>query len=842
MRELFRRLHYLMNRRRFDRELAGDLEFHREMAERNGGRLGNSLRLREDAREAWGWMWIDRLGQDLRYALRMLRRSPGFTLAAVLTLAIGIGVNVAAFSFFEKAVLTPLPVRDPESIFRFQRLSPNSFSSDLPYPEMAFIRDHSKTLSAVLAQNDSRLAVEGEEKQLNAAFVTGNFFRELGAEFSMGRAPGDAQGDAQGDAPEVAISYGFWQRHFGGDPAVVGKTLRLNDRVATVSGVLTRTFTGLRSGAMDVWLPVTRQPDYVAGSRMLTDYGADGVQMWGRPVPGLSVGAVEAESKSLLAELRRTHRDEIHENEKLFGVPGAYITSPHGHNAGDGPQQDHEVMEVMSGMAALTLLILAVSCGNLGSLLMARGVARQREISIRASVGAGRGRLIRQLLTESLVLGLLGSVAGLGLAYAVLRVLMAVGQTPPWIHAAPDLRIVCFALATGFIAALLFGLTPALQLARQRTGAALMRTVLIGAQVAGSCILLIVSGLLVRALDKAVNANPGFRFEQVVVMSPSLGAHGYSAEKSSAYLNALRRRLLAVPGVEAVAFTDVPPLGGSITMSGFMINGLHVDIHTNRIDGEFFRTMGIPLLRGRTFRPGDSHAVIVGQSLAHKLWPNEDPLGKTLEKDTVVGVAGSARIVDREDGDGVEAYYPASPANMSNMSVLVKTAGPPRGLLPFLVSVSRSVDSALFPDTRMLQTSFREKLEGPQRGTFAVMVLGFVALLLACSGIVGLVSYGVSQRTKEIGLRMALGAGAPHVLAIVLSRISRPVAIGLVVGLCGAGLLAQLLRRQLYGLSTLDPLAYLAAVLVFGFAVSVAALLPARRALRVDPMRALRCD
>jgi hypothetical protein len=341
--------------------------------------------------------------------------------------------------------------------------------------------------------------------------------------------------------------------------------------------------------------------------------------------------------------------------------------------------------------------------------------------------------------------------------------MLAAGQTPPWIDAAPGLRTVAFALGVGFLAALLFGLTPALQLARQRTGAittgTTMRSVLIGAQVAGSCILLIVSGLLVRALDRAANASPGFRFEEVVAMSPALGDHGYSAERSSAYLKALRGRLLAVPGVESVALTEVPPLGGSVVMSGLNVNGLQIDIHTNRIDAEFFRTMGIPLLRGRTFRAGDSHVVIVGQSLAHKLWPGEDPLGKILEKDQVVGVAGSARVVQREDGEGVEAYYPAGLENMSNMTVLVKTAGPPRGLLPYLVSVARSVDPALFPDTSMLRTSFREKLEGPQRGTLAVTILGLVALLLACSGLVGLVSYGVSHRFAD-GFGGAAGACA----------------------------------------------------------------------------------
>jgi hypothetical protein len=252
--------------------------------------------------------------------------------------------------------------------------------------------------------------------------------------------------------------------------------------------------------------------------------------------------------------------------------------------------------------------------------------------------------------------------------------------------------------------------------------------------------------------------------------------------------------------------------------------------------------MTIPLLRGRTFRPGESQSVIVGQSLAAKFWPNQDPIGKLLDKARVVGIAGSARIVDRQDGDAVEAYYPVETADVAGLWMLVKTSGPPEGLLSWLSSVARSVDTQLFPETRMLKTSFSEQLQGPQNSTIATGLLGLVALLLACSGIVGLVSYGVSQRTKEIGLRMALGAKPPHVLKLVLNQVSKPVAIGLVAGVCGAGALSQILRRQLYGLSNLDPLAYGAAISIFVFTVAVAALLPARRALRVDPMRALRTD
>ena len=288
MNELFRRLRYLLNRGRFERELANDMEFHREMAGREGAaHFGNSLRLREEAREAWGWTWIDRFSQDLRYAARMLRKSPGFTLAAVLTLGIGIGVNVAAFGFFNLMVLRALPVRDPGTLLRFQRLSPQSYASVLPYPEMAFFREYSKTLSAVLAWNRSGLTIEGEEKPLKAHFVTANLFSELGAVPRLGRLLDPVHDEASGAEPVVVLSHGFWQRHFGADPLIAGRTIHLNGKPATVAGVASDEFSGLSLDSADVWLPITQQPYFVIGSKLLTDFSVEGsgVAVWGRLQP-----------------------------------------------------------------------------------------------------------------------------------------------------------------------------------------------------------------------------------------------------------------------------------------------------------------------------------------------------------------------------------------------------------------------------------------------------------------------------------------------------------------------------------------------------------------------------
>jgi predicted permease len=816
------------------------------MAERAGKPLGNTLQLREEARDAWGWTWLDRFSQDLRYAARMLRKSPGFTSVAVLMLAIGIGVNVAVFGFFDLMVLRPLNVRDPATLLRFHRRAPQNYAFAMPYPEMAFFREHSRTLSAVLALNTTKLAVEGEEKQIDANFVTANFFSELGATPRLGRLLDPARDDAPGADPVVVLDQGFWQRHFGADPSVIGRTIHLNGQPATVIGMASSEFSGLSLNEPALYAPITQQPYFASGSHLLTDFPADGsgVRMWGRLQPGLAPKAAEEELRSLAAELRKQHPTGIWEKESLPSDPGGYAKSLMiGDRTGTGAEGRNELYPIFALVTTLGLLILTVACGNLGSLLLARGVAREREIAIRVAVGAGKGRLIRQLFTESLLLALLGSMAGLAVGCAVLRSLMVLTEGPAWLNSTPDWRVTLFALGAGFASAILFGLTPALQAARQRHRATIARQVLVGAQVAASCVLLIVAGLLGRALNHAMSTHPGFEYQQVISIDPGLARHGYSPTRAQAYMDTLQDRLRALPGVDSVSLALSPPLGRRSEIAGLDIDGRAVRIQINRVDPQFFQTMKVPLLRGRNLVRGETHAVIVSESLARGVWPGQDPLGKkfTMGEDyTIVGVAGTARLVKLEDSDSVEVYFPIALADLPSTFVLVKTSAAPEDLARAAATTAKAVDPNTFPEVQLMKTGFRQKLRGAESSALAVSVLGSIADLLACLGIVGVVAYAVSQRTREIGIRMALGARPAHILSVVLRQFSRPVAAGLLVGVGGAAALSGLLRGQLYGISNLDPMAYLGAMGVFAVTVAVAALWPARRALRVDPMRALR--
>jgi predicted permease len=847
MNEFFRRIRYLLNRRRFDQELASDMEFHREMAG-TGRSFGNTFRLREDARQAWGWMWIDCLAQDLRYAARMLRKSPVFTLAAVLVLATGIGMNVTAFGLFDMMVLKPLPVRDPGTILQFHRRSSKGSATLVAYPAMAFYGEHSTKLSAVMATSGGGLTFENDASPIGVRFVTANFFTELGAGAALGRVLNLVWDDGVGGNPAVVLDYRFWQRRFASDPSVIGRTIRLNRMPATVVGVASEKFTGLDSGRTAIWVPMARQPYFVAGSPLLTGFGfGHGVAMFGRLRQGVTSKMAEEELRAMTAVLRRQHPEDFWEDERL---PGAYAS-----------QLEPDGYAGLALAATLMLLILAVACGNLGGLLLARGVAREREIAIRAALGAGHARIVRQLFTESLLLSLIGSGVGVALSYLVLRIWMVVTEAPPWVSPAPDWRVAIFAIGMGVVAAVIFGLTPALQAARQphctppstgRHSQSRTRQVLIGAQVAASCVLLIIAGLLVRALQHALYTHPGFDYEQVVAIDPGLGSHGFKASAARSYLDNFTSRLRQVPGVESVALSSLPPLGNyNLSIARISVAGRQVDAYLNHVDPEFFHTMNIPLLRGRNLKAGDTDAIIVSESLSRREWPGADGLGKQfstgldaagrVEKYTVVGIAGNARTVALHDSEAVEIYYVAQEADLPSVSVLAKLRGTADNLNASVRSVGSSIDPRVMPAVRPLRTAFHDQLRPVERGALLTSVMGAIALLLAVLGILGLVAYAVSQRTKEIGIRMALGAKPSHVLGtILLSQFLRPVALGVLLGAAGAAVLSQLLRHVLYGISNLDPISYSAAIILLVVMSTIAALAPAQRALRVDPMRALR--
>jgi predicted permease len=556
--------------------------------------------------------------------------------------------------------------------------------------------------------------------------------------------------------------------------------------------------------------------------------------MWGRLAKGVSAKTCEKELLALTNQLRKIHPKDVWDNEYIRSDPGGHdqIVKP-------------EMATILAMAGSFALLVLAVACANLGGLLLARGVAREHEISIRVAIGANRRRIFRQLFTESLLLASLGAAAGLLLGYIVMRIVIVKGNAPLWMSATPDWRILLFAAGVGLFASVLFGFAPALQISRQRHRRTLVRQVLLGAQIAASCVLLIVAGLLVRALQHALTAYPGFGYEQVIAVDPGLGAHGYKPADARNYLEEFSQRLRAIPGVTSVALTSMPPLGHvRISTISNTINGHLVRIFPFQVDPAFFGTMHVPIVRGRNFLPGEDHAVIVSDTLARKQWPGEDPVGKQNASgsgpgDVVVGVAASARLVDIQDGDAVELYHPAKESDMPDLVVLIKTAGAPDGLAPAIRSITQKLDSRLFPDIRLLRADFRETTRGSGNIAMIVSLLGGVAVFLAGLGILGLVAYTVSQRSKDIAIRLALGANPVQVLASVLGQFSWPVVAGLALGSGITAALSHILRRALYGISNLDPLSYAAAIGVLLGIIALAALLPARRALKLDIARAL---
>lgn len=802
------------------------------MAEEGGGvPLGNALRLREESREAWGFMWLDRLGQDVRYAFRAMRSSPGFTTTAVLVLAIGIGATVAAFSAFNMVELRPLPIPDPQSLVRFKRQAEGQISTEVPYPAVAFYREHTRTLSAVLATTTSRVSMEGSAQPASIFFVTSNFFDELGGRPSVGRL--FTRGDERSDAPPtVVIGHRFWVTHFASDQAIVGRSVRLNGNPVTIIGVVTPEFPGLGGDGPDFWAEIEHHGDFVHGSRLLVDFSS-GVTMLGRLGPGKTPQMADDELATLAAELRQQHPKEIWEGERLPSRPAGAAELLGG-------------TEVFTLIGVLALLILAVACGNLGSLLLARGASRQREMALRIAIGAGPGRLVRQLFTESLVLALMGCIAGLAIGSLVVKVLMLWTNAPAWLDSSLDWRVVTFALAMGVVSSVLFGLSPALHIARQKRKRSFARTVLIGAQIASSCVLLIVAGLLTRAFERATSSDPGFEYEHVIVIEPSLSEHGFTAARARTYIQDLSSRLRDIAGVEELSVTSTPPLGGLKIIAGLQVEGRPFNAFIHQVDAHYLPTMKIPVVRGRNLIEGDERSVVVSESFGAKYWPGRDPLGQSItigdDELRVVGIAGSARLLAMQNPETVEMYRLAREADLPGLAVVARTGGPTETMASAFSAAANSVDPNIKPRVQLLKDRFRDQVQDARLGAVAVGLLGSIALAVACLGVIGLMAYSVAARTKEIGIRLALGARPADILRSLSRQFWGTVIGGLVVGIGGAAGLSQLLRTELYGVSTVDPIAYLGAIVLFLIAICVAALLPARRALRVDPLVALRCE
>jgi predicted permease len=801
--------------------------------------FGGLEQIKQQARESRGTLWLTSIADDLRFGARLLRRSPGFSLTAIVVLALGIGVNTLAFSLYNLLTLKSLPIRDPATLVSVERRSPENINPGVPWNSILFYRDNAKTLSAVIASMDSSaMALDQDAQRVHLSFVTANYFTELGAQAAVGRLFDSGREGSPSSPPVAVLSYRFWQRRYQGAPEIVGKTIHLSGKSATVIGVLPESFASLGTASPDLWLPLQQHSYFVEGSKALNDPDFDGlIIMSGRLAPGATKAMAADELLTLTNRLRPLYPKDIWDHEYIVVTAGAHYFT-----FGDGPP-------VLPLIFSLVGLILAVACANLAGLLMARGATRQPEIQLRLDLGACRLRLFRQLLTESLLLGLLGTLAALPLSAAAVRIILAETDAPAWMSAWPDWRVALFAAAMGCAATIFFAVLPTLRLVRGTASRkARAHQFVVCAQVAASCVLLVLANLLAHATLHTLYTDPGFAYQQVLSIDPGLGDHGYTPAAARAYLETLQSRLRSVPGVASVSTAQFPPLvSEEVHMTSIDVDRQRVLIYPNWISPGFFETMGIPILRGRSFKAGDQDSVIISESLARRRWPHEDPIGKPWNngKSIVIGVAGNTRAMEMNNSDATEMYNLAGPEQFSSMFVLVKVNGAPDNLTPTLLSLASSTvpgDASaekLFPTVTLLKSGFRKNVAQAEEITFILSLLGGIAIFLAAIGLVGLVGYAVTQRTREIAIRLAIGATRFEIFRTVLRHFAWPTMLGMIAGVAGTAALSQILRRALYGISGLDPLSYVTAIFLLTFTLAAAALIPIRRALNLDVARIL---
>jgi predicted permease len=828
MGELWRRLWYFLNKSKFERELREEMEGHRAlqaMSGTAGPRFGNSLRLREEAQDQWGWAWLERLSQDLRFAVRLLRRAPAFTLTAIAVLALGVGLNLAAFQVFDMAALSWLPIRAPETLVRLYRRSPQGTATSFSYPAFDFYRSRSSSLSQGIAVVYGPVTLGDDTVHFaGAEFVTANYFSDLGATPLAGRlfAAPDERADA---APVVVLGERTWTSRFGADPSLVGGVLRINGQPFTVAGVAPASFGGVGARDVAAWIPITQHRRAFAGSALLEDWNTQGpVSFYARLRDGASAGAAEAELKPLVAAMHALRPADVAKDEWLALRPAGRLVALDEAEAGAG----------IALAGALVALVLVTACMNLGLLVLARTLGRAREFAIRLSVGATRGRVMRQLLTEHLLMGVLGASAGCLVAAGATRVMVAVTGLPPGLRPQFNLRVAALAAALAIVTSVIFGFAPAVQslrpsMPRRRR----LRSVLIGVQVAAASVLLIVSGLLVRGITRVVKVPLGFEYRQMILVDPSLASHGMKPAAAEAYWRDLDARVRQVPGVSDVALSTLPPFGNRINIS--TSGTVFYDVTPS-----YFATMGIPLRRGRLLEPRERGVVVVSESLARRRWGGADPLGQTFYEATVVGVVADAHSVRVNDSSTTECYRAIDPHDLPDSVMLVRVAGAPAGTSGIVISLARAVDARVAPSVTLLTDALQEKLESPRQVATIASALGFCALLLAVTGLGGMISFTVSQRLKEIGVRVALGARSVDIARAIARQFTLPLAFGAAAGSGLAVAVATVLSRELFGISRIDPLAHGGALLLFALVAAAAALPSLRRALRVDPVTTLR--
>jgi len=821
------------------------------------------------------------LWQDLRYGARMLWKQPGFTLVVALTLSLGIGANGVIFSLVNALLLRPLPVERPEEL---AAVYTSDFSSGdfgaTSYPDYIDFRDRNRVFAGLVAYKPSQplsLNIDGANERMFGEIVSGNYFSALGLKPALGRGFLPEEGRTPGERAVVVISHKLWQTRFGGDPATVGRSVRINGHPFTIVGVAPEKYAGLLRGfAADWWIPAMMIGQAVPGSSYLTERGDRGFLVMGRLKHGVKIEQARADFNSIAAQLYKEWPQQW-ENIRRQGRSISLLPES---EARLFPEARMPIVIFMALLMTVAGLVLLIACANIANLLLARATARRKEIAIRLAIGAGRWRLIRQLLTESLLLALIGGAAGLPLTWWGADLLMTFKPPlpiPVEFDLQADWRVFGFMFGLSLLTGIVFGLTPALASSRpdviaslkDETGAAntggrrgRLRGALVVTQVALSLMLLVCAGLFLRSLRNASSIDPGFVADNLLALSMDLQLQGYDETKGRNFTDQLLERVRALPGVVSASLTDQLPLGFGGSRRGMTIEGYtaqpgeSMEINSSFVAPGYFETLRIPLLQGRTFQPLDNAnapgVTLINQAFARRYWPGQQPLGKRVQMGAGSGVNNSSYLTVIgvvKDGKYATLGEEAAPFIYFNMAqniglsptLVVRTQGDPLNSLAAVRGEVAALDKNLpLYDVKTMRQHLGLALLPARLAGSVLGVFGMVALALAAAGIYGVMAYSVAQRAREIGIRMALGANARDVLRMVARQGMTLVAIGMAIGLVAALALTQLLKSLLFGVSATDPLTFAVIALLLIAVALLACWIPARRATKVDPMIALR--
>lgn len=861
-------------------------------------------------------IWLESLLQDLRYGVRMLFRNSSFTVVAVLALALGIGLNTAVFTAYKSLLRRGVDARDSGRMVSFTMI-PQSGNADVwfSYPDYEAYRDQVHSFDGLIASRSLRqltltgagnvaseqnarsqslfekwelvpgTAGGGNAELAGAVAVSDNYFSVLGVAPLRGRIFTASDPAELAKSPAVLISENYWQWRFGGDPSILGRAIRLNGAAFTIIGITPHDFVGTSIGAPDFWIPLTLWPLIHRGDHSLQDREVQCCWIYGRLAAGVTMREAQAEANLLAGHLRGLHSSQSDlskpaqvELSRASPIPGRLP-----------PNLKFTILLIMAAAG----LVLVIACANVASLQLARAAARQNELRLRLSLGARRGRLIRQLLTESAMLGLIAGALAFLCSWWILTAMarMAEETLPPdlgtfVVHVRPDMEIFAYVLGVSLLAGVLFGLAPALESSRSALAAALkanaalspargrrLRDFLVGAQVAVSLVLLIAGSMLVRSSIRALHMDTGYESKRVVSLDLRFPDDPeYNFERKDALAKTVASRLAALPGVAAVTNGRAPDdsyvRGAAVSLDGQKPTerNTHAYLYYTYVKPNYFETLGVPMLFGRGFQPSERQpepVVILSESAAKALWPGQNPVGGRLRIGTdrfgshppgeivpdgpvyqVIGVVRETRGVLLDGSDSDQIYLPMPDDQVQEFPILIRTQGDPGPLVQALRPLVASVDPNVMAATLTLEAMLRQTesfLAASMCASIAITI-GLFGLVLASMGIYGTVSYVVVLRTREVGIRIALGARRHQIASLIVRQSTKPVVAGLAVGLVLALGDCYLLRRVLYGLGRFDTVSFAGVSLLLLAIALLAAYVPSRRAMRVDPMVALRYE